>query len=225
MLVLAALSLSACETVVPRQYSGEEMGAHVVDAKTKKPLEGVIVVAYWKLSRGTFGGTVDIGTLHVMEAVTDKDGQFHFPAWGPKTVWRGRLSGHSPTILFFKPGYKWKKLYPEWEGKTAPDPRRHWVGKAIELSKFAGSLKEYTKHFGSFNYYLDFLTDVPKNCDWKKVPQTLGVLISQGKIFEDNGMFAYSSLYGDLISNDAYYLKKGGRKCGSPKKFIEGLRQ
>lgn len=193
------------------------MGASVVDANTKKPLDGVIVVAFWKLERGTLGGNVDIGTLHVMEAVTDKDGLFNFPAWGPKTVWRGFLSGHSPTILFFKPGYRWEKRYPQWEGKTAPDPRTHWSGKTIELSKFEGGLQRYAEHISDLSRKIDSILNFSRksnDCQWQNTPRMLVMLHNMSLDFEKKGINLFGShvLRLDDIPVD--------QQCGSPKQFL-----
>ena len=67
-------SLQACSNT----YSAKAIEAWVVDAETKKPLEGVIVVAHWELNYGLEGGGAY--QLQVMEDVTDKKGRFYFPA-------------------------------------------------------------------------------------------------------------------------------------------------
>ena len=78
------MALPACAG--PLTYSAEAIEAKVIDADTKKPLDGVVVTANWQLEEGTLGGNVQAGQLMVMEAVTGKDGKFAFPGWGPKTV-------------------------------------------------------------------------------------------------------------------------------------------
>ena len=65
----------------PLFYSAKEINGAVVDGETGKPLEGVVVVAqwiYWCPGGGHYM------RIKVIEAVTDKDGRYHIPAWGPR---------------------------------------------------------------------------------------------------------------------------------------------
>ncbi|HEX6550206.1 MAG TPA: hypothetical protein VF117_05980, partial [Gammaproteobacteria bacterium] len=64
--------------------SADPIDATLVDADTGKPLAGVPVVAYWALKSGSLtGDSLPCGAAGVEEAVTDKDGKFHIPGWGP----------------------------------------------------------------------------------------------------------------------------------------------
>src|SRR3990172_3705709 len=84
LLLIFCLPLTAC-ALVSLKYSAEPIEARVVDAETKQPLEGVIVTANWELVEGTLaGGPRVLGQMMVMEAVTDANGRFSFPALGPK---------------------------------------------------------------------------------------------------------------------------------------------
>src|SRR6185436_17838064 len=84
----------------PPYYSATEIRALVVDKTTGQPLAGVAVVAQWVLrdmahSHGP--------TLHIVEALTDGDGRFVFPAWGPKLRPPFTdLGHHAPEILVFR---------------------------------------------------------------------------------------------------------------------------
>src|SRR5947209_3399798 len=84
LIALCILVLTGCYQI----YSAEPITATVVDADTKEPLEGVVVVAHWEMKGGLEGGNVE-GEVMIMEAVTDAQGKFHFPAWGPKKVYVG----------------------------------------------------------------------------------------------------------------------------------------
>ena len=102
--ISAALGLPGCAN----DYSAKAIEAWVVDADTKQPLEGVSVVAHWQLEYGLEGGGRYPFT--VMETVTDKNGRFTFPAWGPKEVpsslpSEARLKNIDPGVLLFKAGY------------------------------------------------------------------------------------------------------------------------
>jgi hypothetical protein len=100
-IALFALSLDA----FAMNYWAEAIEAWVVDADSGRPLDGVIVVAHWELRYGLEGG----GThqLMVMEAVTDQQGRFHFPAWGPKEIPKSlpseaRLKDGDPVLLLYR---------------------------------------------------------------------------------------------------------------------------
>jgi uncharacterized GH25 family protein len=87
VLALLLASLSACAT----SYSAKPITAKVVDAVTGEPLEGVNVVAHWLMEDPQAGRGQ--GDLELMEAVTDKSGEFHFPGWGPKAIPRDKFPG------------------------------------------------------------------------------------------------------------------------------------
>lgn len=135
MLGYALAGLPACAT--PSVYSAESIRAWVVDAETKQPLEGVVVVAHWQLFYSTVGGRVPGGQLMVLESITDRDGKYTFPAWGPKKVpqykpqkgdiWIAHipffvpdsyLDNRDPQLLLFKSGYEYQRLANEVSSKT-----------------------------------------------------------------------------------------------------------
>jgi hypothetical protein len=143
------LTLPACAALVP-PYSAEAIEARVVDADTKQPLEGVIVTANWELRGGglALGGSTAVGQIQVMEAVTDQNGRFFFPAWGPIKQFKGELHDKDPQLLFFKSGYAYRILWNDYRG----DPpamkvvhRSQWNGKTIEMKKFMGTPAEWLK--------------------------------------------------------------------------------
>src|SRR5437879_13266059 len=95
--LLLGLLLSACHSLT-FFYSAEAIEGLVVDAETSKPLEGVIAVGHWRLNGGFEGGT-PIGELQILEAVTDPNGRYSFPAWGPTFASAGYLDECSPKIF------------------------------------------------------------------------------------------------------------------------------
>ncbi len=77
----------------------------VIDAETKEPIEGaVVVVVYQKYSLigGPGGGYSSI--VKVKETLTDKKGEFLFPAY--TTIIWPLSREHWSTFIFYKPGYK-----------------------------------------------------------------------------------------------------------------------
>lgn len=74
----------------------------VIDAETKEPIEGaVVVVEYFKKTAGPFESMSSV--TGVREALTDKNGEFHFPRYftivGPLS-WTGLVD-----FIIYKPGY------------------------------------------------------------------------------------------------------------------------
>ena len=126
-------------------YMADPIEAKVIDAETKQPLEGVIVVAHWELVYGSPGGDSPAGQLMVMEAVTGKDGTFRFPGWGPKLAISSHLSDYrDPELVLFKSGYQSRTLTNELTGENKGARRRSdWNGKVIGINKFIGTRKEW----------------------------------------------------------------------------------
>lgn len=219
----------------PSYYSAEAIEARMVDAETKKPIEGAVVAANWQLYYSTVGGRVPGSQLMVMEAVTDKDGRFHFPAWGPKKVpkykpqkgdvWIAHipflvpdsyLDNHDPQLLLFKPGYEYKRLINEVSSKTnmASLRRSEWNGKTIELKLFKGTGEEYVRHLSFLTGGLRFIED---DCQWKKTPRMLMALQEQADKFKTSGIVS------DIYRID--YLPTDEEKCGSVKEYFRRYQQ
>jgi len=76
----------------------------VIDAETKKPIEGAVVVAmYYKypIISGPGGGSASI--MHIKEALTDKKGEFRIPSY--TTVIQPLSIEDLTEFIIYKPGY------------------------------------------------------------------------------------------------------------------------
>ena len=186
LLILGAvallLPLPACSFV----YRAEAIEGWVVDSETGKPIEGVILVAHWLLKGGFEGGN-PIKELQVLEAVTDSNGRYYFPAWGPKFALSGNLKSESPEILVFSPGYKALGLSNQWyEGRDSS--KFDFNKKTTKLVRFKGAPSEYAKD-------LDRLSDslfrvgsrYDKLCIWRSFPKMLVALDRQESKFRHAG--------------------------------------
>ena len=92
-------------------YSKPEFRGRVIDAETKQPIEGAVVVVLYK--KWGFGGPGGGNTLpfDAKETLTDKNGEFYFPSY---TTIIGPLSRTSRAdFIIFKPGYKAKSTRKE----------------------------------------------------------------------------------------------------------------
>ena len=88
-LMVSLLLLGGC-TILPGAYQAEPIEGWVVDAETGKPLEGVNIAASWELMSGGMA-VIPVGSIMLMETVTDVKGRYAFPAWGPLARNQGAL--------------------------------------------------------------------------------------------------------------------------------------
>lgn len=217
MLLTAILAIPVAGYAFTVSYSADPIDAVVVDAKTKQPIENVIVVAHWVLEGGLH---VDrVGELKILETTTNKAGRFHFNGWGPIRHWgNSRLTYMDPELILFKSGYRYLRLTnratPEAiGGKATPLRRSDWNGKTIALERFEGRLEEYAKHLSFINTSLDFIDE---NCNWKKVPRIMLALQIQNDVFWRSG-----------ITRTPYSLSylTDTKECGSVKEYFEKFDQ
>lgn len=227
-ILFLTFGLSAC-AVVP--LSAEAIDSQVVDADTGAPIEGANVVAYWQIDTGSLtGDSLPCGAAGVEEAVTDRDGKFHLPSWGPTLPGcGGSMSNGEPMIYVFKPGYHYGR-YSNGLGSTAIVFRTfdYWQNKQMKLQAFANpDLRDQSPNgvFRDFNLLEDdlgdFVVNMPSQCNWKKIPNMLRAIALQEKAFNDAGI-KYVGMIGLMIINDQSYQKLAP-SCGSPKAFIEEL--
>ena len=207
----------------PWFYMADAITARVIDADTKRPLEGVIVTANWQLIYSTPGGAVPAGQLMVMESVSDNQGNIHFPAWGPRIALLGRLGHRRPQLLLFKPGYRAIGLQntagPRITRKSTV--RSEWDGKTIELKKFEGSFEEYAEHIYSLGSDMDSVLDFArgdKACNWKKTPQMLANLHRMSLQLDKKGVKLKGWRLGQRILRVQDIPHNPD--CGSPKEFL-----
>lgn len=133
-----AMLASLCIAGTPAhayEYSAAAIQGWIVDATTRRPIQGVNVVAEWTLEFGLEGGTGY--SWVVLETVTDAAGRFAFPAWGPKAVpdflpGEARLKDRDPKVVFFKYGYAGVQQTPQQAGKEYDRPKE-FPGRGARL--------------------------------------------------------------------------------------------
>jgi len=97
---------SSCQANQWVYFHDEEIRGYVVEADTNKPIEGAIVVSIWELLQ--IPGHGFGGYAKVIEAKTDKDGNFIIAAWKtfkPLTA-DSVMHDLAPKIVIYKSGYK-----------------------------------------------------------------------------------------------------------------------
>lgn len=99
MLMIVLLAVAGCGFYRAPAFKGT-----LLDADTKQPIEGAVVVAqYEKETMNIFGGGSGNSIINVRETLTDKDGRFRIPSY---TTFVDPLSWQSYiVIIIFKPGY------------------------------------------------------------------------------------------------------------------------
>jgi len=155
--------VSAQDGFPPSAYSAKAIRATAVDGATGQPLEGVVVVARWVLRRMWGDGP----RIHIAETVTNPQGEFMIPGWGPKPrPVLMELHDKSPQLLLFKHGYvpmelrngeskeEFAQRFPNYRNMTATEvnnwmtfegyPGRgvqeaFWDGLTIRLESFSGT--------------------------------------------------------------------------------------
>ena len=197
-------------------YWASSIEGWVMDAETNKPLEDVVVVAHWQLKATSLaGGGPAIKELQIYEAVTDQNGRYYFPSWGPRFAFQGSLGSSSPELLFFKPGYKHVGLANEWY-RGMDTTRSEWDKKTVKLERFAGTRVEYAKHLDSLNsslWIVGFQVGHHSGdyCGWRSFPKMLRAIDSQYSEFRRVGI-NYSSIVSSLRAADSQVKSAG---CGS----------
>jgi hypothetical protein len=134
-----------------KEYSAKSIEAWVVDEETGKPLEGVVALAVWEITGSGRGPSFSPGNsgapLQVLETVTDKNGRFYFPAWGPRST-RGSLGGgDDPRIYLLKEWYVFKTISNSFDmsREKLHEPVRGFVynGKTVPLPKAPEDIEKY----------------------------------------------------------------------------------
>ena len=186
---------------LPLFYSAKEIRARIVDEKTGEPIEGAVVVAQWVFSPPSGRGP----TLHIVEAVTDKQGEFFIAAWGPKPRRPlTQLAHHSPQLLIFKHGYvplnlhnesikRVMKAFPNYKTMTTRhlvnaaawyegEPNQSvqecmWNGLNIQIERFSGTSDRWLWLINAI------LTYIARDED-KEVRQLFQVLAAERNYFK-----------------------------------------
>jgi hypothetical protein len=84
----------------------------VIDAETKQPIEGAVILVEWTKTKGV--GLTYTESYKVAETVTDKDGNFELPGCYSPFV-------NAPDVTVYKKGYvAWssRNIFPGYEKRT-----------------------------------------------------------------------------------------------------------
>ncbi len=134
---LALLSLGGC---APPIYFAKATHGTVIDAETKQPIAGAVVVANWDLFHELWGeGSHGVRSLQITEVVTDKDGKYVVPGWGPKLRPCFTYLDHDdPALNVFKSGYE-PRGWGNYHDSNSWMRVSEWDGRPLELKPFHGT--------------------------------------------------------------------------------------
>jgi hypothetical protein len=141
VIIICQITIMSCAFAKDRTYSGI-----VIDAETKGPIKGAVVVAVWDEERAGIAGP-DTRFKDVKEALTDKDGKWSIvgPEGDTDKLIPGLLTltgvymTRTPEFIVFKPSYcPWPKGFyiNACKGKLKPEGNAKVSdGEAVELPK------------------------------------------------------------------------------------------
>jgi len=135
------LALSAC---APPIYFAQATHGTVIDAETKRPIAGAVIVANWDLYARQL--THGVRSMQITEVVSDENGNYVVPGWGPRLRPCGmELDNRDPYLMVFKSTYEPTGLLRD---RDRSRDRYSWVRvsdwneRAIELRRFDGSMEK-----------------------------------------------------------------------------------
>lgn len=152
---------------IPNYYYSPEISARVVTAEGT-PVAGAIVLASWTMHSSWTN--YPVGQLKVAEVITDANGWFRIPAWGPVRAESG-LNVREPVVRIFKPRLVPLIIYnTEGVGMTMADHiiRFRLQGQSVTLERFSGRPAEY---FQTLLPLLNSLSEIQGassvRCQWR----------------------------------------------------------
>jgi hypothetical protein len=130
--ILSATVLSGCV------FYQEPLHGTIVDAETKQPIQGAVVAGRWRPWRLVipFGSRLNF-PRHVAEAVTDSDGKYRLPPWGPVLCWPTAQIHYPPDLLAYKSGYELK--HNGYWDKFGMPRESDWNGETVALIPYRGT--------------------------------------------------------------------------------------
>jgi hypothetical protein len=171
VLIAVGLSSSVCRAQ-SLTYSSKELHGQVVETETGQPVEGAVVVASWLLSPTMWGHEQYHKRLHIVETVTDAEGRFVIPAWGPKLLPPlTELDETNPRLAVFKSSYTPKFLYNK-NRQTTSTLDADWNEQVVQLEHFQGTIEK--EALGIDVFYTGLLRahdDLLR--DWKNYPRAM----------------------------------------------------
>jgi hypothetical protein len=198
-------------------FYSPEIHSRVV-APDGAPIAGAIVLISWTVAH--YVSDTSLRQAAIAEVVTDTDGQFRIPAWGPRLVADGWISVDEPTTRIYKRGFV-PRVVKNYEGVPMSGAksiiRYLFQDRAIVLQPFEGSLQQYENTFNPLLLSLGHIYDGRGTafCYWRQTPRML--LALQDLKLE---MAAQGAGY-SFPSAENYASTHTKEKCGDAHQFFQ----
>ena len=145
--ILVGLIMVVCTFLIISHARAKTFHGLVIDADTKEPIEGAVVVAYWYKARATISGE-NTTLKDVKECLTDKNGKWSITGAKGRDDWPIPYLSllipytREPAFIIFKPGYcSWPNGFSieSCKGKMKPGGTGEIIeGQTVELPKVSG---------------------------------------------------------------------------------------
>ncbi|MGB9149216.1 MAG: carboxypeptidase-like regulatory domain-containing protein [Burkholderiales bacterium] len=167
--------------IYPVFWYSTEFRGRVVDAKTGQPIPDAVVLATWQLV-GSFVENYRIKKIAVEEVLTDVQGTFRIPSWGPRFYFLpGRILNEQPHITILKKDYLPLTLdnHPKAMGDNGYGMnaeaiiRFDWQDEDLKMAPRGEDIAAYELAMNDIWSLRvgDLFTD--KRCDWQYAPLSL----------------------------------------------------
>jgi hypothetical protein len=186
VLIAVGLSSSVCraQSLV---YSSKELHGQVVETETGQSVEGAVVVASWLLSPTIWGHEQYHKRLHIVETVTDAEGRFVIPAWGPKLLPPlTALDETNPRLAVFKSEYR-PKFLSNKNKQTTTTLDADWNGQVVQLARFQSTTEEEARYIEAFYDELSRGHDDLLR-DWKNYPRATLAVYRESQRLRSRGL-------------------------------------
>jgi hypothetical protein len=163
-------------------YFARSLHGKVVDATTNKPIQGVVVMAEWMLEPIVDYLSQSV-RLHALETVTDAEGNYTIPGWGPRLRPPGlALAQLSPQIVFIYPGY-----YPEirFNGYGSRESRSRAMIRTSDWNGKTEALRQFDGNWSLFSSYVSSAWSPIWGCGFE-CPKLIGRAISANRFIDRN---------------------------------------
>lgn len=129
--------------------------------------------------------------MNMTEVVTDWEGRFVVPGWGPRIAPPFTcLQDDQPVLLMFKSGYEPLEEYSDYRGAVGPatyESHSSLDGQTFIMNKFTGTAYLYIYEYGRKLMYLqDGLGWRSDNYNWKFYPRMIIALEKERDQIERN---------------------------------------
>ena len=189
----------------PYIYFGASISGRVIDPVTRQGVAGAIVTAKWELFFHGLGDSGSTGTfLNANEAVTDSQGYFRIPGWGPRLAAPlTELDSKEPYLIVYKMGYA-PRILKNKHDRHGPLSVSDWDGEEVTLSKFSGSNDDYALRIAMLTSVMHLAP--ASTYDWMKFPHLIVALLQTTTRIEDfvassdrrSGLLRENDLHGSV---------------------------